>query len=224
MISEILARVRKKGVRGSLRVLRERYVYYHWELLTLERQLDLPSPGRPRAERWPVVTIDHDVLPRLEKYFSHYLPTIRDLLKRDGVRGNAHLDEHGDVVCIVWISEADYYDSHLYRCWVRLPPGCIYQFAGEVAPPYRRFGIAILAVRLLWEEYLAKGFHSVRALVDTRNQVALRAHMGIGFREMGESVHVYCLFGCVHFSRRQSYSTPRLVHMQRPARTYEVKE
>lgn len=223
MINELLTRVRKKGVRDSLRVLRERYVYYHWELLTLERQLSLPAPNRPRAERWPAVTIDHEVLPRLETYFSRYLPTIRDLLNRDGVRGNAHLDEHGDAVCIVWVSEGDYYDSHLYRCWVRLPPGCIYQFAGEVAPAYERVGIPILAVRLLWEEYLARGFHSTRALVDTRNQVALSTHVGIGFREVGESVHVYCLFRCLHFSRRQSYSEPRLTHLQRPARKHKEK-
>lgn len=220
---ELLTRVRRKGLLGSLRVLCERYLYYHWELLTLERDLSLPAPARPRAERWPVVVIDHTQLQRLEKYFSHYLPSIRDLLKREGVHGRAHLNESGDAVCIVWVSEHDYYDSHLYRCWVRLPSACIYQFAGEVAPDYQRFGIPILAMRLLWEEYLAKGFQATRALVNTRNQVALSTHMGMNFREVGESTHVYCLFGCLHFSRRLSYSEPKLAHLQRPTRQHKEK-
>lgn len=220
---ELLARVRKRGLRGSLHLLRERCVYYHWELLTLERDLSPPAINRPRAERWPAVVIDSPVLPRLEKYFSRYLPTIRDLLNRDGVRGSAYLDENGDAVGIAWVSEHDYYDSHLYRCWIRLPPGCIYQFALEVAPAYQRIGIPILAARLLWAEYRARGFHLTRALVNTRNQVALSTHMGVGFREVGESVHVYCLFGCLHFSRRQSYSEPRLAHLQKPTRKHEEK-
>ncbi len=44
---ELLARVRKRGVRGSLHLLRERYIYYHWELLTIERDLSPPAINRP---------------------------------------------------------------------------------------------------------------------------------------------------------------------------------
>lgn len=218
---ELLARACKRGLRGNLSLLRERMIYYHWELVTLERDLRPLPINRPRAERWPAVVINHQTLPRLEKYFARYLPTIRDLLKRDGVHGSAHLNENGDAVCIVWISEYDYYDPHLYRCWVRLPQGCIYQFAGEVAPAYQRVGIPILAMQLLWAQYRARGFQSTRALVNTRNQVALSTHMGMGFREVGESTHVYCLFGCLHFSRRQIYSEPRLAHLHKPARKHK---
>ena len=41
-LTNIFAKVRRKGLRGSLRVFCERYFYYHWELVTVERPLDLP--------------------------------------------------------------------------------------------------------------------------------------------------------------------------------------
>src|SRR5690606_17249551 len=74
------------------------------------------------------------------RYFPAYLPTVTDLLKREGVTGFAHLDREGHAACMVWVSDRDYYDNHLYRCWVRVPHECIYQFAGEVAQPYRARG------------------------------------------------------------------------------------
>ena len=80
------------------------------------------------------------------------IPAIRGLLDK-GNRGSAHLDPDGNVMMMVWVSERDYYDDQLYRCWMRMPPGCLYQFAGECAPPFRGSGVVILAQKMLWDEY-----------------------------------------------------------------------
>ena len=141
-LTGLLARIRRKGLRGSLRVLRERFFYYHWELLTLERSLALPVPCPINPGRWPQVPITRELLPAFDKYFKAQLPAIRGLLDK-GSRGSAHLDEDGNVMMMVWISERDYYDDQLYRCWMRIPPGCLYQFAGECAVPYRGSGVVI---------------------------------------------------------------------------------
>ena len=163
-LTGLLARIRRKGLRGSLRVLRERFFYYHWELLTLERSLALPVPCPINPGRWPQVPITRELLPAFDKYFKAQLPAIRGLLDK-GSRGSAHLDEDGNVMMMVWISERDYYDDQLYRCWMRIPPGCLYQFAGECAVPYRGSGVVILAQKLLWDEYRERGFKATRALV-----------------------------------------------------------
>ena len=116
---------------------------------------------------------------------------------------------------MVWISERDYYDDQLYRCWMRIPPGCLYQFAGECAVPYRGSGVVILAQKLLWDEYRERGFKATRALVNVRNEPALKMHMRLGFQEVGESLHVYCLLRCLHFHRRRPYHQTRLHHLRR---------
>lgn len=217
-LSTLLEKIHRKGLRGSWRVLRERYFYYHWELLTMERSLALPVPCPISQARWPQVRISHALLPAFEKYFGAQLPAIRGLLDK-GCHGNAHLDEHGDVMIMVWVNERDYYDDQLYRCWIRIPPGCIYQFAGECAVPYRGTGVVVLAQKLIWDEYRERGFKATRAVVNVRNDAALKMHVRMGFQEVGESIHVYGVLRLLRFHRRTPYHLPRLQHLRkdRPA-------
>ncbi len=220
-LSALLEKIRRKGLRDSLRVLRERYFYYHWELLSVERSLALPVPCPVTTRRWPQVPIDRALLPAFEKYFSAQLPAIRGLLDK-GCRGNAHLDADGNVMLMIWINERDYYDDQLYRCWIRIPPGCIYQFAGECALPYRGTGVVVLAQKLIWEHYRERGFKATRAVVNVRNEAALKMHMRMGFTEVGESIHVYCLLRCLHFHRRVPYHQPRLLHLRKSRSTAQA--
>lgn len=212
MPQQLWEKLRRKGLRGSLRILRERFLYRHWVLLVLERELVTPLPLPPRLveANWPAVTVTARHLPTLRRYFPAYLPTVTDLLKREGVTGFAHLDREGHAACMVWVSDRDYYDNHLYRCWVRVPHECIYQFAGEVAPPYRARGLPLLVLDRVWAHYRDRGFTRTRALVSCSNPPALTMHTRLGFREIGESVHVYCLFGCLHLSRSERYAGRRL--------------
>lgn len=205
-------KLRRKGLRGSLRILRERFLYRHWALLVLERDLADPLPQLRRLDEasWPPTTLTAQQLPALRRHFSAYLPTINDLLKQKGVTGFANFDREGHAACMAWVSERDYYDRHLYRCWVRLPKGCIYQFAGEVARPYRSRGLPLVMMKAMWAHYRALGFTHSRALVSCSNPPALAIHVRLGFREIGESVHVYCLFGCLYLSRSERYAERRL--------------
>lgn len=222
MFHGLLKKLQKKGLRGSLRMLCERYFYRHWELVILERDLSLPLPLQHRLGSWPERRIDHALLPTLERYFVDYVPTIRDLLKTESAAGYAYMDHEGHAACIAWVSERDYYDAHLYRCWVRVPPDCIYQFAGEVAVPYRSRGLPLLVLERLWDRYRRLGFRVTRALVNTNNRPALLLHARLGFQEAGESIHTYCLFGCIHFSRRKTYLGKRLPSVRQRSISREV--
>lgn len=224
-MSKVLAffgKLRRKGLRSSLRLLCERTLYYHWELLTLERSLDESFlPKDFKQGRWRSVKITTALLPGFSRYFAPQLPAIRGLLAK-GCSGNAHLDDDGNVIMMLWVNESDYYDDQLYRAWFRIPPNCIYQFFVECAVPYRGSGLALLAQSEMWDEYRGRGFDKVRSVVNTRNEISLKMHVRGSYQEVGESVHVYCLFRCLHFNRLQRYTEPRLEHLRKPATRFLV--
>ncbi|MDR1888044.1 MAG: hypothetical protein LBQ81_01440 [Zoogloeaceae bacterium] len=213
-IAGLFGKIRRKGWRGTLRILCERFIYRRWELVMLERPLDIAPPMRLSAQRWRHTRISPETLPKLEKYFSRYLPAVRELLAR-GLRGDMFLNDEGDAIGMMWVSFQDYYDNHLYHCWVRLPPGCMYQFAGEIAPPWRGVGLPLLGMCIACEEFPQLGYHAVRSLVDTSNLPALTLHIRLGFREIGEVTHAYRLLRFLHFSRTRPYHEPRFLHLRK---------
>ncbi|WP_185267676.1 GNAT family N-acetyltransferase [Halopseudomonas xiamenensis] len=215
---QLFHKVRHKGLLGSLRVLMERLGFYRWELLLLERPLDLPQ-HKINRERWPMVSIDQALLPAFTCHFPHYKKAITELLTQD-IYGYALLDQDGNAIAMVWVSPQDYHDRQLYRCWIRLPEDAIYQFAGEVAPAYRGSGIVLNIQYPIWEHFRLQGKQRVQSLVNTRNIVALRMHTRLGFAEIGKSVHIYCLFGCLHFHRHRRYAGSYLDQLKtRPPRS-----
>lgn len=215
-LRRLAATLQRKGPLGTLRLLLERVLFKHWELIGVERCLDQPLALPSDLQSPPMRRISADLLPAFERRFASYLPAIRAMLGQD-LHGIAHLDARGDAFAMVWISEQDYFDAQHYRCWMRVPPGCLYQFAGAVAEDYRGNGLALLGLQRVWEHYRAQGFHSTRAHVDVRNLPALCLHQRLGFRETGESLHVYRLFNCLSFNRRDRYRSPRLAELCAPA-------
>lgn len=59
-------------------------------------------------------------------------------------------------------------------------------------------------------------------MVNVRNEAALKMHMRMGFTEVGESIHVYCLLRCLHFHRRVPYHQPRLLHLRKSRPTAQA--
>jgi len=215
MSATLLNKIRNKGLWVSLQIFCEHYLYHHWELLTLERQLALPTPSRALgAHRTLIEHIERTHVPMLACYFSRYRRAVESLLDQ-GLHGIGCCDDQGNIIAMMWISERDYYDDQLYHCWVRLPPHCIYQFAGEVALPHRGSEIALVVQHEAWDAYRQRGFTHTRALVNTRNQPALKMHVHLDFDEIGEAIHVYCLFGCLYYNHSAPYHEPRLLHLRK---------
>ncbi|AHL77387.1 hypothetical protein CH92_20805 [Stutzerimonas stutzeri] len=210
----LLGKIRRKGLIGSARLLWARYVYRHDELIWMERALDLPAPRYPRQSSWRKERITEALLPAFDRYFAAYTSGLLSLIRSDSL-GEAYLDADGQVIGMAWFSRSDYYDDQTYHCWLRLPPGRIYQFAGEVAQPYRGTGMAVLLQRDPWQAFLAEGFSHTRAVVNMNNQPALKMHVKLGFEEVGESIHTYCLFNCLNFHRYARYDGKRLQHIRK---------
>jgi ribosomal protein S18 acetylase RimI-like enzyme len=210
----LLEKIKRKGLIGSARLLWARCVYRHDELIWMERALDLPAPRFPRHSQWRQIRITEALLPAFDRYFSLYKPGLPALIHSDSL-GEAFLDADGQVIGMAWFRRSDYYDDQTYHCWLRLPPGRIYQFAGEVAPPYRGSGMAVLLQREPWKVFLEEGFSHTRAVVNMNNTPALRMHVKLGFEEIGESIHLYRLFNCLKFHRFGRYDGKRLCHLRR---------
>jgi len=213
-LPSLFDKIRRKGLLGSLRLLWARCVYRHDELIWMERALDLPAPHFPRQSPWRKITITETLLPAFDRHFARYKPGLVSLI-RSGSVGEAYLDDNGHVIGMAWFRRNDYYDDQTYHCWLRLPPGRIYQFAGEVAQPYRGTVMAVLLQREPWKKFLAEGFSHTRSVVNISNQPALKMHVKLGFYEIGESIHVYCLFNCLNFHRYSRYEGRRLQHLRK---------
>ncbi len=210
----LLDKIKRKGLLGSARLLWARCVYRHDELIWMERALDLPAPRFPRQSPWRKERITDALLPAFDRYFSLYKPGLPALI-RSGSLGEAFLDADGQVIGMAWFRRSDYYDDQTYHCWLRLPPGRIYQFAGEVAPPYRGSGMAVLLQRDPWKAFLEEGFSHTRAVVNMNNMPALQMHVKLGFEEVGESIHLYRLFNCLNFHRFRRYDGKRLENLRK---------
>lgn len=208
----LIEKIKSKGLRGSLRALREKFLYRHLEMFMLERQLDLPMPNRPSVEHWPLERIEYSTLPKMKAHFAHFIPHATRLLEQS-FYGHAHLDKEGNVACMGWIAERTFYDDY-YCCWVPLPEGCIFQFAGEVAKIYQKTGIVMLAERLLWKVFSDRGFKTLRTLIEVDNQPSLATATRLHFKEIGEIWHLYRLFGRIHFTRIERYDGLRLSHLR----------
>lgn len=215
-----LARIRRKGLLGSLRVLGERLGCYRWRLVLLERDLTLPHQHR-RNRNLQVVRITSALLPAVAQQFAHYGDDLAALY-RSGQTGYALLTPTDDVVGMTWVANQDYYDSQLYRCLIPVPAECAYQFTGEIVPAYRRTGAVVALLEHIWQDQERQGCRRMRVLINRRNLPALKLHLGLDFEELGEEVEVFCLFGRLHYHRWRRYPTPSLDHLRRLRRTAQV--
>lgn len=216
-LRELLARFRRKGLLGSLRVLGERFGCYRWTLVLLERDLTLPYQHR-RNQNLQVVEITPDLLPAVCRQFSHYGDDLAALF-HDGQTGYALLTPMDEIIGMTWVANQDYYDGQLYRCVVPVPADCAYQFTGEIVPAYRRTGAVLFLLEQIWEQQRQKQRRRMRVLINRRNLPALKLHVGLDFQELGQEVEVFCLFGCLHYHRWNRYVPPTLDHLRRPSRS-----
>ena len=133
LVSQLLQRLRQKGLRRALRPLWQRHVFQHWQLVWLDRD-PLARVPRQRTRPCPPVRLVQITPSNTDAFARHFpgqLQAMNDLA-REGHTGHMYLDEAGDAVAMVWASTRDYHDRHYYGCTFPVQPGEYFQFAGEV--------------------------------------------------------------------------------------------
>lgn len=204
-------RIKRKGLRRTLATLWERYVFFHWELLWMERDLITPVGPHSLREHPPVrlAVITEDNADAFARHFGDRVETMRELA-REGHTGHMYLDAAGDAVAFIWASTRDYHDRHYYGCTFPVAPGDFFEFGGEMIPAFFGSRLSVDAQVHLWNAMREQGCTRVVDVVETHNVPALKLHVRMGYHEQGRAVHVYGLFGRWKLFRHSQYSGSRL--------------
>lgn len=219
VIDKIRERIKQKGLSRTVRTVWQRYVFFHWELLWMER--DLVSPIAPhRLRPYPAVrqvTITTDNTSAFAKHFGDRVATMTELAA-EGHTGLMYLDDNGHAIGFIWGSMRDYYDRHYYGCRFPVKPGEFFEFGGEMIRAFFGTSLSVDVQVALWETMAAKGCNKVVDVVETHNIPAMKLHIRMGYHEQGRVTHVYGLFGRWRFHRETRYDGSRLDPLRKPGR------
>ncbi len=216
-LSTLIARIRRKGLRRTFVTLWQRHVFFHWELLWMERDLVTPVGPHTLKEHPPVrlVTITEANAGAFTRHFGDRVETMRELA-REGHVGHMYLDEAGDAVAFIWASTRDYHDRHYYGCTFPVAAGDFFEFGGEMIPAYFGSRLSVDAQVNLWNTMTGYGCTRVVDVVETHNVPALKLHLRMGYHEQGRVVHVYGLFGRWKLFRESRYEGSRVAPLCKP--------
>ncbi|MFJ9991498.1 N-acetyltransferase [Pseudomonas putida] len=217
VLQKLQERIRQKGLKRTFKTFVERYVFFHWELLWMERDLVSPVPPYKLKEHPPVTLVEITTAnaDAFARYFGDRVETMRELAA-DGHTGHMYLDEHGDAVAFIWASVVDYYDKHYYGCTFPVKPGEFFEFGGEMTRRYFGSELSVTAQVELWNAMHAKGCRKVVDVVETHNVPAMKLHLRMGYHEQGRVMHVYGLFGRWKLFRETRYEGSRLEVLRKP--------
>ncbi|MEG2393130.1 MAG: N-acetyltransferase, partial [Pseudomonas sp.] len=108
VIEKLQERIRQKGLGRTFSTLWKRYVFFHWELLWMER--DLVSPVPPHKLRPYEGLRKVDITPQnagaFAKHFGDRVKTMAELAA-EGHTGHMYLDADGHAVGFIWGSIRD---------------------------------------------------------------------------------------------------------------------
>jgi RimJ/RimL family protein N-acetyltransferase len=218
-LQKLRDRIKQKGLRATFNTLWRRYVFYHWELLWMER--DLVSPVPPHSLKpYPPLRLEtitpHNTM-AFARYFGDRVETMAELA-REGYTGHMHLDDQGDVVAFIWGAKRDYFDKHYYGCWFPVKAGEFFEFGGELTRAYWGTTLSVDLQLELWKAMQAQGCDKVVDVCEFHNIPALKLHLRMGYTEQGRIMNVYGLFGRWRFYRETRYTGSRLDALRKPAR------
>ncbi|MFJ2547712.1 GNAT family N-acetyltransferase [Pseudomonas sp. NPDC087612] len=216
-LSKIQDRIQRKGLRNTINAGVKRYLFYHWQLLWMERDLVSPVPPH-KLKPYPPLRVEpitvHNVR-AFAKHFGDRIETMRELAA-EGHTGLMFLDDAGDVVAFIWGSLRHYHDRHFYGCWFPVEPGQFFEFGGELARKYWGTELSVDLQLELWKAMAAQGCDTVVDVCESHNIPALKLHLRMGYKEQGRVMNVYCLFGRWKFYRETRYSESRLEPLRKP--------
>ncbi|MBV4459094.1 MULTISPECIES: GNAT family N-acetyltransferase [Pseudomonas] len=218
-LKKLSERIHQKGLKATFKTLWKRYVFFHWELLWMER--DLVSPVPPHSLKpYPalrVVKITPTNTGAFARYFGDRVGTMAELAA-EGHTGHMHLDDQGDAVAFIWGCAHNYYDRHYYGCEFPVKPGEFFEFGGELTRAYWGTELSVDLQLELWKAMAAQGCDKVVDVCEFHNIPALKLHLRMGYTEQGRIMNVYGLFGRWRFYRETRYSGSRLDALRKPSR------
>ncbi|MCF4994840.1 N-acetyltransferase [Pseudomonas syringae] len=218
VLQKLIQRVRQKGFKATIKKIWSRYVFFHWELLWMERDLVSPVPPHKLKPYPPlrVVAITPNNTSAFARYFGDRVGTMTELAREDHT-GQMHLDDKGDAVAFIWGCPHNYYDRHYYGCEFPVKAGEFFEFGGELTRAYWGSELSVDLQLQLWKAMAEQGCDTVVDVCEFHNIPALKLHLRMGYQEQGRIMNVYGLFGRWRFYRETRYSGSRLDAFRKPA-------
>lgn len=204
MLGKISARFAERGVRATLTKLFADRVYRRSTSVIVERRRGAARLGGNDAlPEWLsfVIVRDCDDLPTLGAWLA---PRSADFaaMQRAGKTGMFALADGVAVGC-VWVSFADHHDPRLGE-YYRVPAGEAYHYCWLVAPASRRTNVALPLCRFVIQTLEDMGIVRHFGVVDRVNRASYLVQQHFGYRECGQAVLHYHLFGR-YWTRYRSY-------------------
>lgn len=219
-LEKLRQHIKRKGLRATVRLLWRRYMFVHWELLWMKRDLVSPVPPH-QLKPYPPLQVKTITVHNTAAFARHFgdRVNIMEELATEGYTGHMYLDGKGDAVAFIWGSTREYHDRHFYGCRFPVKKGEFFEFGGELARAYWGTTLSVDLQLRLWKAMQAQGCHTVVDVCDARNIPALKLHIRMGYQEQGRIQHVYRLFGRWRFLRETRYSDSRLDALRKPSRS-----
>jgi hypothetical protein len=217
VLNKLITHIQEKGLRATVKKAWKHFVFYHEQLLWLER--DLVSPVAPHTLKpYPSLRLEIIIPENTVAFTRHFGSRVETMteLAREGYTGHMYLDEKGDAVAFIWGSAHDYHDHHYYRCWFPVKEGEFFQFAAEQTRVYWGTLLSLDFQLNLWEAMQTQGCVKVVDVCESHNIRALKMHIRMGYHEQGRIMNVYRLFGRFRFHRETRYTGSRLDALRKP--------
>jgi RimJ/RimL family protein N-acetyltransferase len=218
VLHKLSEQIKQKGLSATFKKVWKHYVFFHEELLWMERDLVSPVPPHKLRPYPPlrVETITTQNAVAFTRHFGDRVETMAELA-REGYTGHMHLDDKGDAVAFIWGAARNYHDKHYYGCWFPVKEGEFFEFGGELTRAYWGTTLSVDLQLELWKAMQAQGCNKVVDVCEFHNIPALKLHMRMGYQEQGRIMNVYSLFGW-RFFRETRYTGSRLDALRKPAR------
>ena len=210
-----LGSLRTKGLRGFLATAVLPRIYRRWEVILIERDLDVPAPAYRPIPGIRICRVETLTRAECQRHMAGHFKVYRRLLDEGCLAFGAY--DGADLVGIGWFALKDFHDRDVHHFTFRCREGEAYQFAGFLAPEYRNSAISALAATTAWAHLRSLGFRRFYCVVARTNVVSLRWHTRPGFSEPGLKLITTRLLGLT-WARLQPYSGSELDrYRRRPA-------
>jgi L-amino acid N-acyltransferase YncA len=179
-----------------------RFVFFKRELLILEAPM-IKISSRIETLGLRAEHDDPEFLEHVKKRFPEKYRLFKNRLAKGIYCGRVYSREN-TLVAYGWVAFGEYYEPWIRHTFL-MRPNQIYQFDGFIEPEFRKGMLSFILNTIFWDHFLKKGYTTAVAAVDRENAGNLALHTLMQFKETGEKIIAYHIFG-FPFSVSKTYS------------------
>ncbi|CTQ34803.1 GNAT family N-acetyltransferase [Jannaschia rubra] len=181
----------KRSFASRLRKAFRDHVYDVDHVLYFEKPLDGGDNLRPLAagDRVAHIATSVDDLGPLIDAFPKRAGYFREYVSRGITAFYATKD--GKVLAYVFGTTEDFYDRHLWKNTVTVPPRHFFHFAGFVVPSSRGSSVSLYLLRKMYEHFRKQGISTAITTISSRNVPSWRLCLKLGYVQKPLAWDVY---------------------------------